>query len=322
MIEETIANLGAAIFGIAGVLLALVVWHFRKRRGIVGLIPIPLTALGIAALSLWYGHRPIPAPTQEQLFPGVEYVREIRSSPRPLVINVVRVNLTLPGVGFLVTPGTQGEELLAHTVSEFVSEQGVQIAINGGFFEPWWDNGPFDYYPHYHDPVHPIAGTYASRGTVYWQDALTDDVLYISPYNRMSFGAPQGEIYDAITGYQMLLFHGENIVEAIGLYDVEPQPRSAVGMDESGQTLIMMVVDGRQPNYSEGVTLGEMAELMRDFGAYHALNLDGGGSSTLVVEGADGQPRVLNSPIHSRIPGNERPVATHLGVVVRSASGN
>ena len=47
------------------------------------------------------------------------------------------------------------------------------------------------------------------------------------------------------------------------------------------------------------------------------MNLDGGGSSTLVVEGPDGEPRVLNSPIDNYIPGRERPVANHLGILVR-----
>jgi hypothetical protein len=44
------------------------------------------------------------------------------------------------------------------------------------------------------------------------------------------------------------------------------------------------------------------------------MNLDGGGSSTLAVEGANGRPEVLNSPIHQRIPGRERPVGNHLGI--------
>ena len=75
------------------------------------------------------------------------------------------------------------------------------------------------------------------------------------------------------------------------------------------------VADGRQPNYSEGVTLGELADIIRQHGGHTALNLDGGGSSTIVVEGPDGHPRVLNSPIHGRVPpGVERPVANHLGV--------
>ncbi len=44
------------------------------------------------------------------------------------------------------------------------------------------------------------------------------------------------------------------------------------------------------------------------------MNLDGGGSSTMVVAGRDGQSRVLNSPIDNYIPGRERPVANHLGI--------
>jgi len=52
-------------------------------------------------------------------------------------------------------------------------------------------------------------------------------------------------------------------------------------------------VDGRQPFYSEGITLDELAHLMISLGAQYAMNLDGGGSSTMVVAGKDGQARVL-----------------------------
>ena len=76
----------------------------------------------------------------------------------------------------------------------------------------------------------------------------------------------------------------------------------------------LVVVDGRQPFYSEGITLQELADLMRALGAEYAMNLDGGGSSTMVVQGQDGRPRVLNSPIDNYIPGRERPVANHLGI--------
>jgi hypothetical protein len=47
------------------------------------------------------------------------------------------------------------------------------------------------------------------------------------------------------------------------------------------------------------------------------MSLDGGGSSTLVIEGEDGLPEILNSPIDSYIPGRERPVANHLGITVK-----
>jgi hypothetical protein len=58
-------------------------------------------------------------------------------------------------------------------------------------------------------------------------------------------------------------------------------PRSAAGITKDG-SLILMVVDGRQPE-SRGVSLAELATLMQEAGAVQAINLDGGGSSTLVV---------------------------------------
>jgi hypothetical protein len=53
-----------------------------------------------------------------------------------------------------------------------------------------------------------------------------------------------------------------------------------------------------------------------ELGAYKALNLDGGGSTTLVVADSGGT-RSLNSPIHTRIPMRQRPVANHLGFYAR-----
>jgi hypothetical protein len=75
-------------------------------------------------------------------------------------------------------------------------------------------------------------------------------------------------------------------------------PRTAVGYTADEQTLIVVVVDGRQPSLSGGMTLPELARLMVAEGAHHAYNLDGGGSSTMVVAGS-----VVNSPSDGR----ERP---------------
>ena len=73
-------------------------------------------------------------------------------------------------------------------------------------------------------------------------------------------------------------------------------PRSAAGVSRNGRYLILMTIDGRQAGYSEGTTTAETAEWIRKLGAYNALNLDGGGSTALVIEGADGSPVVLNRP--------------------------
>jgi len=74
-----------------------------------------------------------------------------------------------------------------------------------------------------------------------------------------------------------------------------------------------MAIDGRQLGYSESASTGETAEWIRKLGAYNALNLDGGGSTALVIEGPDGAPVVLNRP-SGPPPGVERRVANHLGV--------
>jgi hypothetical protein len=84
--------------------------------------------------------------------------------------------------------------------------------------------------------------------------------------------------------------------------------------------MIWLVIDGRQPHYSEGAYFHELAALFREFGAWDAVALDGGGSATLVGRSSDNQLRVLNYPVHGRHPpGVERPVGNHLGVRVRRA---
>jgi len=86
-------------------------------------------------------------------------------------------------------------------------------------------------------------------------------------------------------------------------------PRTGVGFSKDGKTLFFVTVDGRQES-SVGMTLVEFAELMREFGCNTALNLDGGGSTTMVING-----EVVNSPSD---PTGERPVANVLMVVKRA----
>lgn len=88
-------------------------------------------------------------------------------------------------------------------------------------------------------------------------------------------------------------------------------PRTAVGIRPDGQVLLV-TVDGRQPGISEGVTLRELASLMIKLGARDAMGLDGGGSTTLWLEG-----QIMNRPSD----GVERRVSNAL-VVVAEASSN
>jgi exopolysaccharide biosynthesis protein len=111
----------------------------------------------------------------------------------------------------------------------------------------------------------------------------------------------------------MLLLKGE---VAEDLDDDELDPRTAIGINRNGRYVYIVVVDGRQPFYSQGATFEELAELLKQHGAFTAMSLDGGGSSTLVIEGEDGLPDVMNSPIDNYLPGRERPVGNHLGIYV------
>src|SRR4029078_1813381 len=67
-------------------------------------------------------------------------------------------------------------------------------------------------------------------------------------------------------------------------------PRTAIGFSRDSSTLYLLAIDGRSEK-SVGVTLVELANLMRKLGAWQAMNFDGGGSTTVVIDGA-----VVNSP--------------------------
>ncbi|MFH1183979.1 MAG: phosphodiester glycosidase family protein [Chloroflexota bacterium] len=271
----------------------------------------------LCVLGVWLHARgrALPLPAREQLFPGVEYVRKVQVRPRPMVTHVVSIDMRTPGLRFLVTPADdRGSDLplRARPTTEFLDEFDVQIAINGDGFSPWWSRSPADYYPHAGDPVRP-RGRAASRGRVYWWTSEALPTLYLNSRNRLSFDAP-AKPYNAVSGESMLVMGGEALPD---LDSAELHPRTAIGYSRNGRYLFLVVVDGRQPLYSDGITLAELAGLMISLGAQYAMNLDGGGSSTLVVEGDNGEPRILNSPIDNYIPGRERPVANHLGISVR-----
>jgi exopolysaccharide biosynthesis protein len=102
------------------------------------------------------------------------------------------------------------------------------------------------------------------------------------------------KVRDAIGAGPALIINGEIRVTSdeevfFGTSIPKIHPRTAVGYSEKG-ALILMVVDGRQER-SRGVSLDELAILMYELDVVEAINLDGGGSSTLVVNN-----RLVNRP--------------------------
>jgi len=97
-------------------------------------------------------------------------------------------------------------------------------------------------------------------------------------------------------------------------------PRTAAGYAQNGRRLLLVVIDGRQAGYSVGTTTRETAALLRDLGAREAVNLDGGGSTAMVVRDAvSGAIRVVNKPSDAA---GERPVANALAVTGRCDTGS
>lgn len=125
---------------------------------------------------------------------------------------------------------------------------------------------------------------------------------------RVSITREVGVVGDrmAVSGSVQLLSAGSVTTSDNG----ELHPRTAIGYSRDSHEVFLLVADGRSTT-SKGLTLLQLANRMRDLGAEDALNLDGGGSSTLVAPGPRGAVRVRNEPSD----GVERKIAN--GVMLR-----
>jgi len=257
----------------------------------------------------------ISPPTDVVSYPfvGIKRIHRTTTSPRPLNMNILEVDLTDQGISLFVTepnPDRTGsdDEVLARRTSTFVDEFGVQVGINGDFTS---SERTMEY------ETRSVEGLAISNGVQY----STDDgrpALTFTQSNEPYIGwapFPSG-VYNAIGGNKVLVENGQPVnpktwVPIGGA--LEKHPRTNTGISADGAKLIIIVVDGRQKGFSEGVTLPEMAEYLIEFGAYTGLNHDGGGSSTLVFEG----PIIINYPSDAA---GEHVVANHLGIYTASVT--
>ncbi|MEO6435564.1 MAG: phosphodiester glycosidase family protein [Tepidisphaeraceae bacterium] len=249
-------------------------------------------------------------------FRGVKHIERSEPAgavvPRQVVMHIIEIDLTDPLMDFITTPGNGAEpgEFTAQKTSQFATQHGTQIAINADFFSSagTGPNGEI-----YRD----VTNLAASNGELIspWPDASsTRGALNISSSNvatlvRPATGGtgtfltnPSLTPYNAVGGNQRMLSAG-----AVITTDTAIHPRTVIGY--KGTTLYLFTVDGRQPGWSDGMTLVEIANFLKDeYGVTHALNLDGGGSTTLVF--ADPTVRVVNRPSD----GTERYNGNNFGV--------
>lgn len=281
-----------------------------------------------------------PPPTPDAGSP-IQVEAIVRETPDgPVRAWLARVALADPRVSFVVTGPLEqregvpaGAEALLLPTDAWAEKEGVDLAVNAGFFarvdggaggpRGWTDGLPVD-----------VVGLSRSDGRTVSpsRQGGRDVALLIDETVQgrscpcvvragMAGGSDLEGVEDAVAGGSSregdpgtpLVENGENRGATAQVEPERRHPRTAAGVTRDGGTLLLLVVDGRQPSWSLGATLPELAQMMIEAGAWNAINLDGGGSSAMWHR-EPGAPsgRVLNHPSDGRV----RPAANHLGVRV------
>ena len=120
------------------------------------------------------------------------------------------------------------------------------------------------------------------------------------------------KLFTAVGGSHIILKNGGTDNLSIGTeFSDTRHPRTAAGVTSDG-TVVLIVVDGRQPEISNGASLADLAYIMSTLDCVNAINLDGGGSSTFILKNEKGELVTENSPS----AGSLRAVANGLMIVL------
>ena len=241
-------------------------------------------------------------------------------------IYIARIDLSDPDVDVRVSaagPDPDGEESYQTTLqvpSVIAAREHFEVAVNGDFFAARKTV----------DAEGAKSGYVAGKWATVIGPAVTDGFLWAASASaRPVFlldGAKKPSILElkdvpadavqAIAGSHVLVRAGQTVVETQSSLSRTRHPRTAVGIADGGKTLVLVVVDGRRAGEAAGMSLIELGDLMRGLGCQDALNLDGGGSSEMLLRDPQkGELVVLNRPSDGR----ERAVANVLGVSIRGS---
>jgi phosphodiester glycosidase len=220
-----------------------------------------------------------------RLSPGVIY-RYLWSDDGPWAIHLVeaslggRCDLTLD---VLRPESRESGEAGFETVTSMVarSSGGVVAAVNADLFTPEGTTVGSEI-------VDGLVTAARSRPAIGWRwneapwigsPLVTDDFVDVGWVVPRAGG---DGLTEAVGGFPELISEGERLTE-LGASAATRHPRTAVGYSTETGRLWLVVVDGRQPPHSSGMTLIELSALFEALGADEALNLDGGGSSVMVL---------------------------------------
>ncbi len=217
------------------------------------------------------------------------------------VAYVARIDLTAPGIGFTTTPPSGPLNTTAATTSQFLRASGAQLAVNANFFAPCCTAAP--------EPKTVLGlavsqGTLVAPATTYPSAGAVE--LLLSRTNQASVQtvtaggqSDLSNVFNAVAGSGEIVTNGANTASTNPPGVGDPSginPRTDAGVSQDGRYLYLAAIDGRQPGYSIGITDSDAANLLLAVGAYNGLNLDGGGSTSLVVANGTSGARVVNRP--------------------------
>jgi MYXO-CTERM domain-containing protein len=242
-------------------------------------------------------------------YPGVTHIYRSTATQK---IHVVEIDTSLRTIRLRATPPAGGGQ----TVPAFAAGAGVHVAINGDFgtrVAPW-----------------KTSGLAMGAGDVWTntKDSTIEGFIAFGRDNSIQLSAPADVLAEPedwmseIVGGRPLIVEDGVALAAVPPYSrdgcaphfCQPEPRSAVGVAADGTTLILATVDGRRSG-ANGMTTQQLGALMVELGAHRALNIDGGGSTTLWIENEAG---VVNQPSD----GCCRVVSNHLGIEIVEPFGD
>jgi hypothetical protein len=260
--------------------------------------------------------------------------------PERQVVNAMRIELTDADIKLFASPrftnySVDWYETAGFTTTNFLKNNGLQVAINANYFhDPGSNDTESPSYTKREGSPFDIVGLLISQGVVV---APQDDPIYPASFlfttnNQATFIAtnwPPGStdgIFTAVTGLYTVLANGVNIGSN---YINDPgfahalNPRTAFGLSQDRRYLFLVTIDGRQGGYSDGAYDWETAAWLLRLGAYDGANMDGGGSTCMVMQDSTGRAVEVNHDSAAADPntGRERTVGCHLGVWAKPLIG-
>ena len=229
---------------------------------------------------------------------GVEYQLQELTNPRTNRVHILRVDFskgkTEAAVIIADDPDGAGPAEAALTNPLKLAENRAILAfVNTNPWDSFPDSAGKKNRHWYESQPVDISGLAASGGQV----RSTADgyvALWVDASGRVFLGtAPtDGSVMEGMSGFSQIVKEGALVDPPGGAI----HPRTAMGVDRSGRVMWLVVVDGRQKGYSEGMTLQELGSVMHGLGCWNAANMDGGGSSIMGLTEFDEHLRIVNSP--------------------------